>query len=137
MKQLYRKILSLWFKIPQPIRFLLVGGFNTTVSLVLFAFLIYFHAPYAAALIICYVICINLSLLTMKIFVYPSEKKSWKEYLRGWFVYLGMYAANCVFLYICIAVLHCDPIYAQFFYTVISTYTVYKLHKHVTFKQNQ
>lgn len=137
MKKLYRKSLSLWFKISRPIRFLLVGGFNTTVSFVLFGILIYFQTPYALALIICYAVGINLSVQTMKTFVYQSRQTAWPEYARGWLVYLSAYAVNYIFLYVCIDVFNLGAIFSQAFYTVISSFILYKLHKYFTFKQTQ
>ncbi len=46
MKNIYTKIHDFWFQIPEKIRFVFIGGFNSLVSFVMFVFLIHFFAQF-------------------------------------------------------------------------------------------
>ena len=133
MKKLYFKIETLWFTLSQPLRFLLVGGFNTVISFLLFSFLIYLHLNYEIALLITYIIGINLSILTMRYYVFQSHSPLIKAYGKAWLTYLSCLLLNYVTLYILIDMLHINTILAQGIYTVISTIYIYITHQKFSF----
>lgn len=63
MIKLYRQIENRWFGLPQKIRFLLVGGFNTFLAYLLFVlFVAILQIPYRLSLIIQYILTVNISI---------------------------------------------------------------------------
>ena len=46
MKKIYTNIHDFWFQIPEKIRFVFIGGFNSLVSFVMFVFLIHLFAQF-------------------------------------------------------------------------------------------
>ena len=133
MIELFHQILAFWFSLPRPLRFLLVGGFNTVFSFCVFTALIFCGLKYDLTLLISYFIGINCSIFTMKYFVYQSKKSFFQCYAKGWITYLSTFVLNYVFLYILIELLGVFPVTAQAIYTVISTIYIYFMHKYFTF----
>ena len=63
----YRKLESNWFKLNQKIRFLLVGGFNTALSfLIYYGFLYVTSGKEQLSLFLMNLININISIATMR-----------------------------------------------------------------------
>lgn len=134
MKKIYLKIESLWFKISQPVRFLLVGGFNTVASFIIYSSAILLNANYLIALVISYTLGIILSITTMRYYVFQSNKNILHEYTKASIIYLSCLLMNYMFLYILINILQNSPILSQGIYTVISSIYLYLSHKKFSFK---
>lgn len=135
MIKLYKHIETLWFQIHQKIRFLMVGGFNTLCSYLLFIFLIEcINFPYQISLIIQYLITINLSIITMRYYVFQSHNPILKEYSKASFVYLSMFILNYLSLFLMINILNINQIIAQGIYTIFSTIILFIIHKKITYK---
>ena len=91
MIKLYRQIENRWFGLSQKIRFLLVGGFNTFLAYLLFVlFVAILQIPYRLRLIIQYVLTVNISIFSMRYYVFRSGGNLKDEYFRAWGVYLLM-----------------------------------------------
>lgn len=92
---LYKKIENIWFRLNQKIRFLLVGGFNTALS-----FLIYYGFLYATngkeqlSLLLMNLININISIATMRYYVFQSHGNFYKEYIKAFSSYIVLYFVN-------------------------------------------
>lgn len=135
MIKAYRKIENIWFHIQQKIRFLLVGGFNTLLSYLLFIWLVEFlRIPYQVSLIIQYLITVNISIFTMRYYVFRAHGKLCSEYTKAWITYLSMLAFNYLFLYLLIDILQIETITAQGIYVIISSILMYIIHQNITFK---
>lgn len=135
MKKLYNTIKSYWFKLPQQLRFIIVGGFNTLAAYLLFVFFIKVVAlPYQAAIIFQFFLSINLYIFSMKYCVFCSHNNIKKEYLKAWNVYLTMLAANYFFLWITTDILHFNILYSQAVFTVLATILTYLLHRFYSFR---
>lgn len=133
MIKLYRQIERLWFSlIPEKIRFLLVGGFNTLASYFLFLGLSQIMSYYWA-LIITYCLAINLSILTMRYYVFQSHINFMQQYAKAWGTYLAVIVFNYIFLAIFVDLLNQPLWLAQGEYTIISTIGSYIMHKKVNF----
>lgn len=103
MKNLYFLIENYWFKLPQQLRFVLLGGFNTLLSYLIFVFLIKIATfSYQFSLIAQYLITVNISIFSMRYYVFRSTHSLKTEYSKAWSVYLLMLAFNYLFLYITI-----------------------------------
>ncbi|MBR1648361.1 MAG: GtrA family protein [Alphaproteobacteria bacterium] len=138
MIKLYKKLENIWFSWPQKLRFVLVGGFNTFFSYLLFVFMVeILKIPYKAAIIIGYIISTNLSVLTMRYYVFQSVNNLKKEYFKGWGVYLTMLALNYVFMFIAVDILRQNKLIAQAIYTVLAPVAVYFAHRDITFHKTR
>lgn len=133
---LYKKIENIWFKIPEKLRFLLVGGFNTVFAYAIFAALyelVGLH--YNVALTIQYFITVNFSFITMRYYVFRSHG-IWKhEYVKAVSVYVAMYFFNAFALNFFVRILGIYPLLGQALYLIISTILTFVLHKYFSFKQ--
>lgn len=131
---LYKKIETFWFKINQKIRFILVGGFNTVFAYGVFALLFaIFHLPYLLALIIQYFITVNVSILTMRYYVFRATGDFIKEYCKAWSVYVVMFLFNSVSLSFLVEICEIPELYSQAIYLTVSTIFTYLLHKYFSF----
>ena len=136
MKDFYSQTRKLWFHLPQKIRFLLVGGFNTVLAYVLFIlFIAALRIPYQIGLIIQYILTVNISIFTMRYYVFRSHGSLKKEYLKAWNTYLSMLIFNYVFLYFLIDIFNINVLFSQAVYVIISTIITFCLHKYYSFRQ--
>lgn len=81
----------------QPLRYLLVGGWNTVFGALCYAVLHYFLAPkvhYLVLLIPANVLAITHAFFCYKYLVFHSTGNAWKEYFRCYLVY-GWIALVC------------------------------------------
>ena len=140
---LYFSLEKLWFMIPLKIRFLLVGGFNTVFAYVLLNILNYVLLFFIGlsklnaanlALLLQYIVSINLSFLTMRYYVFQSRGNFYKEWLKACSVYFLMYLTNAPFLSFLIIKLGWNVWLAQSVYLVFSTIFIFLLHKYYSFK---
>ena len=133
MINLYKKIEKWWFEnIPDQIRFLLVGGFNTTTSYFIFIVLCLF-CDYTISLVITYALGINLSIFTMRYYVFAGSGKLLQQYTKALITYICMLIGNYIFLYFAIDIYNQAPWLAQAEYTFFSTIALYITHKNVNF----
>ena len=136
MLNLYKRLENIWFKLPQKLRFLLVGGFNTVFSYSLFVIMVALLAtPYKIALIICYIISTNVSIFTMRYYVFHSHGNLWHEYSKSWGVYLSILIINYIFMYIAVDICNINELVAQAIYTILITVFTYLMHKYISFAQ--
>lgn len=136
--RLYKTIENIWFIVPEKIRFLLVGGFNTLTAYLLFVFFIEIvNLHYVYALSCMFIINVNISILTMRYYVFRSHSNLLKEYFKGWNVYIFLLGLNYAGLYLLIDVLKIREIIAQAIYLVFSTIVTYLIHKYITFSKNK
>ncbi len=135
MINFYKKIEKLWFSIHQKIRFLLVGGFNTLLAYALFVFFIdvcKWH--YSFVLIVQYIITINISIFTMRYYVFQSHGDLKREYTKAWSVYLFLFLLNYAYLFVSVSCLELPPIITQALYIIVSTILTFVLHKKYSFQ---
>lgn len=138
MIELYKKIEQIWFKINQKIRFLLVGGFNTVFAYGVFVGLYQLAGlNYNLALITQYFITVNVSIFTMRYYVFQSHGNLKTEYVKAGSVYVGMYFFNAFALNFFVIVLNLGPVIGQALYLVVSTIITYILHKYFSFRNKK
>ena len=84
MIKTYKYLENIWFKINQKIRFLLVGGFNTTTSFILYYLFLYItQGREQISLLLMNIININISIVTMRYYVFQSHGDFKQEYLKA------------------------------------------------------
>ena len=147
--KLYLWAENIWFKLPQKLRFLLVGGFNTVFAYTILALILWLfenintsaRLEFAqvwvanAALFVQYVITINVSFLTMRYYVFQSHGDWKKEFVKAWSVYLFLYLINSPILSFLMLFVGLQPLVAQAVYLVFSTIVTFLLHKYYSFRQ--
>jgi putative flippase GtrA len=83
-------------RLPQPLRFLIVGSFNTLASLVIFSTLFNLFTPifhYQLILVLSHLLSVFVSFVTMQRLVFPGSPFSTKAYLKfqsGNLIFLGI-----------------------------------------------
>ncbi|MDO4162145.1 MAG: GtrA family protein [Pseudomonadota bacterium] len=147
--KLYLWAESIWFPLPQKLRFLLVGGFNTVFAYSLLAVILWFfeginqrlalnYIPVIvanAALFVQYVITINVSFLTMRYYVFQSHG-DWKhEFVKAWSVYIFLYMINSPILSFLMVIVGLSPLVSQALYLTFSTIVTFILHKYYSFRR--
>ena len=134
MFSLYFAIEKIWFKLPQKLRYLLVGGFNTVFGYLLFVFMVSFWGwTYKAALIIGYIISTNVAIFTMRYYVFRSAENLKQEYIKAWSVYLSTMLLNYAAMFVMVDILNINELGAQAFYTLFSVAFTYIMHKYFSF----
>lgn len=135
--KLYKLIETFWFeKLPQKLRFLLVGGFNTLSAYLIFTGLYFlFNHNYVMTVVVQYFITINISIVTMRYYVFQSHGNFVKEYLKAAVVYIYLLGFNLVWLYLFVDVFAINGLLSQFLYLFVSTVLTYILHKYFSFNQ--
>ena len=146
MIKLYLWAEKIWFRLPQKVRFLLVGGFNTVFAYLVLNFLnILFGlvlkdalskvAIANLALVIQYILTINVSFITMRYYVFQSHGNWRKEWLKAWSVYIFLYLINAPVLTFMMSVLGWSTWLAQGVYLIFSTIITFLLHKYYSFRK--
>lgn len=97
---LFAKIWAIWCRLDRKIRFLLVGGFNTVVSYLVFLFLLWLagSAHYQFALLMSWLLTTLSSFLTQKYFVWQTHGHFWAEYFKCLFTWMFSYLINAALL---------------------------------------
>ena len=142
---MYFGLEKIWFRLPQKLRFVLVGGFNTAFAYLLLNLLnivLSLTFPDKTRVLIAnialftqYVISINLSFITMRYYVFQSKRKIFNEWLKAWSVYIFLYLINAPILTFFIVNLNWSVWLAQAVYLIFSTVLTFILHKHYSFRK--
>lgn len=146
--KLYLWAENIWFKFPEKLRFLLVGGFNTV-----FAWLVLVGLDWCfryintaagwnfpeiwvanAALALQYAITINVSFITMRYYVFRSNGNFWAEWAKAWSVYIFLYAINAPTMSFLMWAFNLMAWQAQGVYLIFSTIAAFLLHKYYSFR---
>ncbi|MBR1600966.1 MAG: GtrA family protein [Alphaproteobacteria bacterium] len=87
---------NIWFSyIPEKLRYLLVGSFNTSTSFLLYYIFLYItNGREQLALLLMNLININISIATMRYYVFRSKGSFWLEYQKAFGSYVVLYFFN-------------------------------------------
>lgn len=129
-------ILRVWFNFPEKIRFLLVGGFNTVVSYLMFAgFIFVLGEPrYQLSLILAWILSSFISFSTQKIFVFQTKGNWYREYVKCLLTWSIGYLINAGTLELFVKMLHLNVYIGQAVSILLTTVITYLLFKHFAFK---
>jgi putative flippase GtrA len=131
----FEYIWNYWFSLKKPIRYLLVGGFNTLFSIALFAVcynVFNEKIGYITILVGTHFISVLNSTATFQFFVFRS-KNFVLNYARANVTYLAYLCVNAVLLKISKDVLDFDVIYSQIAITLILIVPFYFINKLFSF----
>lgn len=149
--KLYKQVEDFWFTFPEKLRFLLVGGFNTVLAYGVLNALDWcfgkinmaYNFGFAnevvanAALLIQYIITINISVATMRYYVFRSHGDWRKEFAKAWSVYVFLYLINAPILTFLMVVFDLETWSAQGIYLIFSTICTFLLHKYFSFRKQK
>ncbi len=130
-------IKTFWFNISEPLRYLMVGGFNTILSLALFSFFYLIldnHLNYLIISIIVHFISVLNSTITFRYLVFKAKGNFWRYYIKTNISYLLYLALNLALLYILCNKLNIYPIYASVINVCLLTPLFFFIHKFFSFK---
>ncbi len=139
MNNIADKINAYWYKLPDKIRFLLVGGFNASVSYIIFSTICliigenYYQASLASAWIISSIISFN----TQKHFVFKTEGNPFKQYLKCCITWSISYIINAILLEIFVQKFVINVYIAQILATGICAIFTYILFKTYAFRRGK
>lgn len=147
--RLYRWAENIWFKLPEKLRFLLVGGFNTVFAYAVLLLLNWgigalndkqgWHLSLAlvanVALVVQYILTINVSFVTMRYYVFRSSGNWRLEWLKAWSVYIFIYCINAPILTFLMTICRFEVWLAQGIYLTVSAIITFLLHKYFSFRK--
>jgi putative flippase GtrA len=125
--------LNKWFKIPEKIRFLIVGGWNTVFSLLVFVVILKLIGNYKLTLLVSHVIGVFNSFITFKFLVFRTRGNFLKEYIKVNIVYVIYFILNFIMLTFAVEVLKLGEITSQVGICIILTVFSYMMNKYFTF----
>jgi putative flippase GtrA len=129
--------LKIFFKLPEKLRFFLMGGFNTVSGYLIFLsfyFLFKNILHYQVILFTSYLPTTFISFLTFKFFVFRTKGKWTKEYLRVLMSSILVYLTNTIVLHICVEIFKIYIPISQFVSIFFVTITSYTMHKYFSFQ---
>jgi putative flippase GtrA len=123
-------------KYGQFVKFCLVGGTNTVISLLVYALLLKLNVYYIVASAISYIAGLINGYLLSSSFVF-KHKINLKQGLRFVGVYLSSLLINLAFLYILVDLFKISELIAQLMVTCFNVFYNYFLNKVWTFKKEE
>ncbi|MDX2095214.1 MAG: GtrA family protein [Alphaproteobacteria bacterium] len=123
-------------RLPQPVRYVLAGGYNTAFGFVSFALLQLWlgaHMHYLAVLTLNFFIAVANAFLVLKYLVFRTRGNLMREYARCTVSYLVLLAVNMLLLKLLVDGAGVRVILAQFYCTVFIAAAGYVLHKKFSF----
>lgn len=131
---LYQKVYSKWMTLPEKLRFVLVGGYNTVFSYVLYACFVYCGMGAQAALALSFFISSFNSYFTQKFYVFNTRGNYVNEYTKCLSTWIGSYLLNALLLFLFMK-LGLNAYIAEFLVLVLLTVYSYVALKYFAFKE--
>ncbi len=128
-----------WFKLPDKIRFLIIGGFNAGVSYLIYsAFcLVMGESAYQIALALAWAISSVVSYTTQKFLVFQANGNWVKEYLKCCTTWFFSYLINAGLLEFIVKILHLNVFVAQIVATLAAAVFTYIFFKKFAFRKKE
>ena len=134
--ELYMTVFRFWMKFPEKLRYLLVGGYNTVVSLALYELFFWLWERHQLALFLSFFVSSINSYWTQKIYVFNTHGKVAKEYVRCLFSWGVSYGLNVLLLELFVR-LGMDPRIAQIPALALVTVNSYLMLKYIAFQNHK
>lgn len=130
-------MINKWFKLGEKLRYLLIGGFNTATSTLLYIIcysLLQGYLHYLVLAVIVHLVSVFQSFILLKYLVFQTLGSFWREYLKTNITYLLTLCISLVLLYTQVDVLQFDPRIAAIINAVLMAIISYFLHKFFSFR---
>ena len=131
-----RKIYENWCKIPDKIRFVMVGGYNAGFSYIIFiiAILLIGKEHHQICVALQWIISSVFSFINQKIFVFCTKGNWFREYFKCCATWVVSYICNAILLEIMLRFVISNVFLAQLISIMASAIVTYILFKHFAFK---
>ena len=135
MKKLL-EIYNFWCKIPDKIRFLIIGAINAGISYVIFAVAVYLIGEqyYQVCAALQWILSSFFSFTNQKVFVFCTKGNWIKEYLRCCMTWLVSYLLNALILEVFVKYIDINVYLAQFLAIFTVSVVTYVLFKYFAFR---
>ena len=132
-----KNLFSLWCKIDDKIRFLIIGALNAAISYVIFAAALFLigEAYYQVCVALQWGISSIFSYLNQKFFVFCTKGNYVKEYLKCCTTWLVSYLVNVIILELLMKFVFKNAYIAQFISIFLVSVITYVLFKYFAFKK--
>ncbi len=137
IKKIYMFLYKNFIKIPEPVRYFLVGGFNTVFGIFLYQTLFYLFGNIFNYLVIYYFssfISITVSIFTLKYYVFLKEGDFKKQFIKTFSMQIILMIITSGLMALLVEILRINPMYAQPIATIIVAILGYFIHKSISFK---
>ena len=134
---LYLSIYRVWLQLPEKIRFVLVGGYNTVFSYLLYALFLFLSGNELpqTALFLSFILSSFNSYLTQKFYVFNTRGNYVKEFIGCLAVWELSYLFNMALLWLITTFLINNPYTAQIICLIIVAILNYIFLKRLAFKK--
>lgn len=128
-----------WCKIPDKIRFVIIGGINAAISYIVFAIAVYFLGEnnYQICVALQWILSSFLSFFNQKVFVFCTKGNWIKEYLRCCTTWLVSYIFNVIILEVLVKYINLNVYIAQIIAIIAVSAITYVLFKYFAFKTHK
>lgn len=125
-----------WYKLPNVIRFLVIGALNAAISYVIYALAVYVlgEGNYQICVALQWVLSSVISYLNQKFFVFCTKGNYIKEYLKCCSTWCVGYLLNVIILEIFVRFITQNVYIAQFIALALVSISTYILFKFFAFK---
>ena len=132
-----KNLFSLWCKIDDKIRFLIIGALNAAISYVIFAAALFLigEAYYQVCVALQWGISSIFSYLNQKFFVFCTKGNYVKEYLKCCTTWLVSYLVNVIILELLMKLVFKNAYVVQFISIFLVSVITYVLFKYFAFKK--
>ncbi len=130
------EIYNSWCKIPDKIRFLVIGAINAGISYVIFAIAVYLIGEqyYQICAALQWILSSFISFANQKFFVFCTKGNWIKEYLRCCMTWLVSYILNALILEVFVKYIDINVYLAQFLAIFTVSVVTYVLFKYFAFR---
>lgn len=128
-----------WYKIPDKLRFLFIGGVNAAISYAIFAAAVFILGAeyYQACVILQWTLSSVFSYFNQKIFVFGTKGNYVKEYLKCCSTWAVSYLLNVVILELLVRFAIKNVYISQFVSIFLVSVVTYVLFKYFAFRTKQ
>lgn len=127
----------MWFKLPDKFRFLLVGGYNSAFSYIIFALALHIigQEHYQICVALQWIISSVFSFINQKIFVFCTKGNWFQEYFKCCATWVISYICNAILLELLVRVFIKNVYISQLISILFAAVVTYVLFKHFAFKR--
>ncbi len=134
--KIFYRFWDFWLRLPEKLRLLFLGGFNSILIYVIFVILslIVGRNYYQYSLLVAWIVSSFISFSGMKIFVFCSNDGWCAEYYKCVISWVFNYFCNAIFLWICVDIFGVSIYLAQLAAFFIYTGIIYFIYTHFVFR---
>ena len=128
---------SVWWRLPQELRFLLAGAYNTAFGFLLFAVLYYTLGSsigYLCVALLCYPIALTSAFIVHRRLVFRSSLGWLSSFVRFNLTQVIAFLWGILGLYTLVHFVHFNPVLAQAVVLLVSVVITYTLHRCFSFR---